>query len=55
MSPDQNNPLLAKTSEELVERQCLLDSEITANEEENRFLQQELDSIYAEQDGRRQL
>jgi len=38
------------TAEDLSARQRLLESEIEANEEENRALQAELDKIYAEQD-----
>ena len=45
--------LKAATPEELTARQKLLESEIEANEEENRMLQEELDKIYAEQDKRR--
>ncbi|CAI10417.1 hypothetical protein p1D17 (plasmid) [Aromatoleum aromaticum EbN1] len=45
--------LKTATPEELTARQKLLESEIEANEEENRMFQEELDKIYAEQDKRR--
>lgn len=45
--------LESKTPEELLARQRLLESEIEANEEENRACQAELDKVYAEQDRRR--
>lgn len=45
--------LKTATPEDLSARQRLLESEIEANEEENRMMQAELDQIYAEQDLRR--
>lgn len=47
------NDLKAQSAEDLAARQKLLEGEIQANEEENRFMQSELDAIYAEQDRRR--
>lgn len=47
------NALNQKAVEELQARQKLLEDEIQANEDENREFQAELDSIYAEQDRRR--
>lgn len=41
------------TAEELTAREQLLVSEIEGNEEENATFQEELNSIYAEQDRRR--
>lgn len=41
------------TTEELKARQKLLESEIDANEEETRALQEQLNRVYAEQDRRR--
>lgn len=46
--------LKTATPGELKNRQKLLEEEIEANEEENRFMQMELDEIYAEQDRRRE-
>lgn len=45
--------LTKATQEELAARQKLLEDEISANEEENRLNQAELNEIYAEQDRRR--
>lgn len=52
-STTASSSLESKTSEELLARQRLLESEIEANEEENRAYQSELDKVYAEQDRRR--
>lgn len=45
--------LKTATPEELKSRQKLLESEIDANEEENRMYQEELNQVYAEQDRRK--
>ena len=45
--------LTEMTSEALLERQKCLEEEITANEEEIRFSQAELDEIYDELDKRK--
>lgn len=47
--------LKTATAAALASRQRVLESEIEANEEENRQLQAELNKLYAEQDRRRDL
>lgn len=44
MSSEQKDPL---TKQQMLERINLLSSEIDANEEENRYMQNEINSLYA--------
>jgi hypothetical protein len=49
--PTQNTPSVQMTKQQMLDRVKVLSSEMDANEEENRVMQTEIDSLYSMIDG----